>query len=319
MPHTAEFDRPALTGLLASQHGVVARRQALGCGLSEKGLRYRLRAGGPWQRLLPGVYLTHTGLPSQDQRDMAALLHAGPAGVLTGAAALRRFGLRAPLTPAVDVLVPVTSRKRDAAFVRVHRTARLPRGFCVAGEIRYVFAPRAVADAARGLAALADVRALVAGAVQQGQCHITHLAEEVQAGPVRGSALLRRALAEVGDGVRSSAEADLRDLIRRARLPIPMFNPRLFAGPAFLAVPDCWWPDAGVAAEVDSRAWHLSPRDWERTLARHARMSAAGLIVLHFTPRQIRAEPRDVAAAIRSALAAGRNRPQPRIRTIPAA
>ena len=27
---------------------------------------------------------------------------------------------------------------------------------------------------------------------------------------------------------------------------MPMFNPRLFVGQDFLAVPDCWWPDAGA-------------------------------------------------------------------------
>jgi hypothetical protein len=63
----------------------------------------------------------------------------------------------------------------------------------------------------------------------------------------------------------------LHALIKRAGLPMPLFSARLFAGQDFLAVPDCWWPDAGVAAEVDSREWHLSPRDWENTLARPAR------------------------------------------------
>ncbi|MBO0815119.1 MAG: hypothetical protein J2P30_08230, partial [Actinobacteria bacterium] len=115
---------------------------------------------------------------------------------------------------------------------------------------------------------------MVASAVQQRQCPLELLADEVRDGPVRGSALLRQALAEVGVGIRSPAEADLKDLIKWARLPMPMFNPRLFVGRAFLASPDCWWPESGVAAEVDSRAWHLSPRDWENTLARHARMSA---------------------------------------------
>jgi very-short-patch-repair endonuclease len=95
-----------------------------------------------------------------------------------------------------------------------------------------------------------------------------------------------------------------------------MFNPRLLAGQVFLAIPDCWWPHAGVAVEVDSRAWHLSPRDWENTLARHARMSAHGIGVLHFTPRQIRSQRRAVAATIRGALAAGR--PLASIRALPA-
>ena len=54
--------------------------------------------------------------------------------------------------------------------------------------------------------------------------------------------------------MRSVAEGDFRLLIRQARLPEPLFNPRLYAGTAFIAVPDAWWPEAGVAAEVESRA-----------------------------------------------------------------
>lgn len=72
-----------------------------------------------------------------------------------------------------------------------------------------------------------------------------------------------------------------------------------------------------VAVEVDSSEWHLSPRDWERTLARHSRMSALGIIVLHCTPRVPRAEPRVVAAQIRSALDSGRGRSLPELRTSP--
>ncbi|HEY2306797.1 MAG TPA: hypothetical protein VGI05_13040, partial [Streptosporangiaceae bacterium] len=63
-----------------------------------------------------------------------------------------------------------------------------------------------------------------------------------------------------------------------------------------------------------SRAWHFSPRDWEQTLARHARMSSYGIIVLHITPYRIRFKRREVADEIRQALAVGRKLPQ--IRTI---
>jgi hypothetical protein len=73
-----------------------------------------------------------------------------------------------------------------------------------------------------------------------------------------------------------------------------------------------------VAAEVDSREWHLSPRDWERTLERHARMSACGVIVMHYPPKRIKTQPRAVAAEIRSALDAGRGRQLPLVRARPA-
>jgi hypothetical protein len=318
MPRMSEFDRDALARLLRRQHDVLTREQALACGMSQDVIRYRCRDGGPWQVVLPGVYVTHTGPPTGDQRDMAALLYAGPRSVLAGAAALRRHGLKAPSTAGVDVLVPLTTRRRDAAFVRFHRTNRLPARICVAGEIRFVLPPRAVADAVRDVASMADVRAIVADAVQRGKCPLPRLSEELASGPVRGSAGLRQALAEVADGIRSSAEGDLRDLIMAARLPMPMFNPRLYVGQTLLAIPDCWWPQEAVAAEADSRAWHLSPSDWEDTLARHARMSAQGILVLHFTPAQIRYKQGDVAAAIRRALAAGRNRRLPHITTLPA-
>ncbi len=43
-----------------------------------------------------------------------------------------------------------------------------------------------------------------------------------------------------------------------------MFNPLLYdAAGGLIASPDAWWPDAGVAAEVDSREWHLAPDDWQ--------------------------------------------------------
>lgn len=318
MPRKTQYDERALAALLRKQHGVITREQAQACGMSRPMVNHRVRAGGPWPRLLPGVHLTHTGTATDDQRDMGALLYAGPRGVLTGAAALRRFGIAVPRAKAVDVLVPVGTQKRDAGFVRLHRTTRLPELVGVAGKIQYALPQRAVADAARCLGDLGDVRALVASAVQRNKCSVQHLADELTSGPMRGSALFRRALAEVADGARSAAEADLHSVIGSARLPTPMYNPSLFVGRDFLARPDCWWPEAGVAVEVDSRAWHLSPRDWERTLARHVRMSALGIIVLHFTPGQIRSKRPDVVAAIRDAIAAGQGRPLPRIRAVPA-
>jgi hypothetical protein len=143
---------------------------------------------------------------------------------------------------------------------------------------------RAVADAAAGLRRMDDIRAIAAGTVQQDLCTVAELAREVGRRHFRETGLLRVVLAEVADGIRSPAEGDLRDLILRGGLPAPLFNARLYLGQRLLAVPDAWWPQAGVAAEVDSREWHFSPDDWEQTMLRHARMTAAGVLVLHFTP-----------------------------------
>jgi hypothetical protein len=286
--------------------------------MSEEALRHRLRPGGPWQLMLPGVYLATTGSPATPQRLMAAQLYAGPGSAITGPAAMTLHNIRAPQTRVVDVLIPHERKRCSFGFVRVHRTTRMPDVVLWMGEVGYVPLVRAVADTARNLRDLGEVRAVVAEGVQRRRLAVCQLVDELARGPAQGSASFRRVLEEVGDGVRSSAEGDLHTLIKRERIPDPMYNPRLFAGDSFIAEPDAWWGDAGVAGEIESRQWHLSPRDWERTLARDARMGAYGIVVLHFPPQRLRAEPGVVAAEIKSALAAGRGRGPLDIRALPA-
>jgi hypothetical protein len=180
------------------------------------------------------------------------------------------------------VLVPIERQRMSTGFVKLQRTIRMPSRTCSAGPVRLALAPRAVADIARLLVDYRDVRAVVAEAVQLGRCALRELAQELSGSPVRGSAMFRQALAEVADGIRSTAEGDLRSLIKAARLPAPLYNPALYDGKVFLGKPDAWWPRAGVVVEIDSRAWHLSPEDWDRTRYRHDRMAT------EFAAREVR-------------------------------
>ena len=82
MSQTVRSD--GLGELLDRQLSVVSREQLLAAGLSDRSMQYRIRAGGPWQALLPGVYLGVTGTPSMQQKEMAALLYAGPRSLITG-------------------------------------------------------------------------------------------------------------------------------------------------------------------------------------------------------------------------------------------
>ena len=301
MPRTAPLD--GLGELLDKQLAVISRRQLLALGATDKVTQYRIRTGGPWQILLPGVYLTASGTPSHRQKEMAALLYAGPGSVITGPVALMHHSIRSdPNVDVIDVLVPAERQRLSTGFARLQRTARMPARIAWSGPVRLALVPRAVADTARQLVSLKDVRAVVADAVQLGRCTVSELAHELSSGPIRGSAMFRSVLAEVADGIRSTAEGDLRDLIRVGRLPMPLYNPSLYKGDTFLGKPDAWWPDAGVAAEVDSREWHLSPDHWDRTRHRHVLMGAAGIIPLHFSPQDIRKNPAAVAQSIKDAL-----------------
>jgi len=320
MARTTRPDRDALDRLLTEQLDVIARHQALTVGLSDNALRHRLRPGGPWRSLLPGVYLAATGAPTTLQQEMAALLYAGSDSVITGPAALRCHHIRGELTDVVDVLVPARRQRRDVRFVRLHRTTRIPGRTWLAGPVRYVMPARAVADAVRGLTSLRDVRAVVADAVQRRRCAIHDLAAELTEGPHVGSALFREALTDVMGGIRSVAEADLKDLLARSGLPMPLFNPSVYDGSGtFVARPDAWWPELGIAVEVDSREWHMSPEDHAETLARGRRMARHQMIVLRFTPKQIRSEPAVVIGDIKAALDGARGRTPLTLRTVPAA
>jgi hypothetical protein len=318
MPRKSEFDVARLNGLLQEQNRVISRAQVSACAMSRRALEMRISSTGPWQRMLPGVYVAVTGTVTQDQREMAALLYAGPASLITGWTAVRRHRLRSPGPDLVDVLIPEDRRRQSTAFVRVHRTTRMPERMFTTGRIRFAEPPRAVVDAARFLTRFDDVRAVVCEAVQRGTCSVSDLAAELSAGPSAGSALLRRALAEVSDGVRSVAEGDFRSLILGSGLPKPMFNARLFdADGTFIAMVDGWWQEAGVAGEVDSRAYHLSAADQDRTAERHDRLVAHGILPLHFSPNRIRTDAEGVIADIRQAIEKGLNRPPLPIRALP--
>jgi hypothetical protein len=320
MPKKSGFDGERLRQVLKAQHQVITRRQALLCGMPHSRLDRQIAPGGPWQRLLPGVYLAVTGTVTRDQREMAALLYAGPRSLITGSAAVRRHRLSSPGPDLVDVLIPWNRQRQSTGFVRMHRTRRMPERGYVTGKIWFAKAPRAVADAARSLARFDDVRHVVCAAVQQRVCTVAELTDELQAGPAAGTSLFRAALAEIGDGVRSVAEGDLRVLILGSDLPKPMFNARLFdANGVFIAAVDDWWQEAGVAGEVDSRAYHLSAEDQDRTTERHDMLIAHGIFPLHFSPKRIKTDPAGVISDLRSAIEEGLRRPPLPITALPAA
>jgi hypothetical protein len=317
MPKRSGCDLERLRRVLQAQYQVITRRQAQLCGMPTSTLDRYIAPGGRWQRLLPGVYLAVTGQATQQQREMAALLYAGPRSLITGTAAVRRHHLHAAGPDLVDVLVPANVKRQSVGFVRVHRTRLMPERIYVTGAIRFTKPARAVADAARSLTRFDDVRQVVCDAVQRRACTVAELNGEL--GAAQGAALLREALAEVDDGVRSVAEADARLLIRRSDLPRPMFNARLYdADGAFIAMVDAWWEEAGVAAEIDSRAYHLTAGDQDRTTERHDKLSAHGVLVLHFPPRRLKTDPSGVISDLRSAIEQGRSRPRLTITARPA-
>lgn len=308
MPKLSAYDGAQLRQILRSQHEVLTRTQALACGIPHATVERRVLPAGPWQKMLPGVYCTVTGKPTQEQRQVAALLYAGAASVITGPAAIRLHRLRSPGPDSIDVLVPWLVKRQSAGFVRIHRTRRMP-GFYTAGPVRFARVARAVADAAHTFTALDDVRAIVAEAVQKQGCSLAEIGLELEKGATRDAVHLRTALAEVRDGVRSVAEARFRSRLLRSDLPMPVFNVLLVAADGTdIGEVDAWWADAGVAAEIDSQEYHFYRADWLRTSAKHSRMLKHGILPHHFPPSRIDTDWTTIYDELKSSIAQGRQR-----------
>ena len=306
-------DIAQLRQILRAQHLVVTRAQALACGMAHATLDRRVAPNGPWQKMLPGTYLTVTGQPTQEQRQVAALLYGGPSSVITGPAAIRLHRLRSPGSDTIDLLVPWTVKRQSTGFVRIHRTRRMP-AFYSTGSIRFARAARAVADAAHEFTALDDVRAVVAQAIQKQACSIAEIGHELKEGSSRGSNHLRAALAEVRDGIRSVAEARFRQRVLRSDLPQPMFNAFLRAADGSdIGEVDAWWADAGVSVEIDSQEYHFYREGWLRTDAKRSRLLKHGIFPHNIAPARVDNDWAGIYDELKSSIHAGRQRPRLRI------
>jgi very-short-patch-repair endonuclease len=65
---------------------------------------------------------------------------------------------------------------------------------------------------------------------------------------------------------------------------------------------DLFWPGHRLVVELDSQAFHTSPRAFERDRRKSAELEARGYSVLRFTWAQVTGEPDWVAGCIRAVL-----------------
>ncbi|NJP34700.1 type IV toxin-antitoxin system AbiEi family antitoxin domain-containing protein [Micromonospora thermarum] len=297
---------PELVDLAERQQQIVTRTQLLAAGFDDMYL-YRQTRRGLWQRVLPATYALVTGTLTEEQRRISAALYAGPDAQLTGLAALMWYGFRySPRSTDVHLILPHHMRRRSAGHAVIARALQLDHRARRTALYPVCSPARAVVDAARDLRQLRPVRATVAEAVQRGFTDLVSLDEEIRRARRSRTALIRKAFAEIADGTRSAPETELRECLAGSRLlPEVLWNPTLWAANgARLPTPDGYLRDVAVALEVDSREYHISPEDWARTLDRHNQLSRQGVLVLHFTPAQIRREPGRVRRTVEDACAA---------------
>lgn len=241
--------------------------------------------------------LTDPGPPTRTDWINIGLEVAGPTAALSGWDAVRIVGLGSPTPPSREVLVLCRDGEhRLLGDVRIRPTPRPFSSWTLPAEhpdlafVPIVHTARAVADTALQYRRLAPVRALVTSAVQNGRCEVEDLIAELEAGPRKHSALLRRAVADLRDGARSIAEAEAIEILRRAAVPAFDANVSIVTtGWVEFAVVDVLWRELRAVLEIDSRAFHFSEEDWTATRERHNRLTPYGLAVTHYSPAEVRA------------------------------
>ncbi|WP_073948219.1 serine/threonine-protein kinase [Streptomyces kebangsaanensis] len=325
--HLAEAHRRVLTAAQLREHGVSAAESAERC-----------RRGGPWQQILPGVFLLHPGPPTSEERLHAVLMYAarGPLprpapkvpaqptaqdprrpvyaeAMVTGLAALTLHGFAAaPALPSlerIDVLVERGRRLRSTGCARIVRTAGLPVADLVTG-LPVAPVPRALADAVAGLSDAGTVRRLLTEAVRGGYCEPAAVVRELTSARLLARPHVVDAVDLLLAEGRALAEDRLYRMVREYGLPDPVWNVdlRLPGGP-HLGGLDAYWPEQAVAVELDTRA---SRQGEDAQGAEYARkrehLERLGVTVVHITPRKLRDALEQQAAVVRTALMAAADR-----------
>ncbi|HVQ86944.1 MAG TPA: hypothetical protein VMT88_02075 [Actinomycetes bacterium] len=318
MPRRSRIDRSVIDDLARAQEGIVTYAQLCEIGLPTSTIDRWTRTGGPWQRVLPGTYLVHRGQPTLDERINAGLLYAGADAMVTGALGTHLHGLRnLPQPPAelpVHLLIPERRQRKSSGFVLIERTNRLPIPRLLNG-VPTAPLPRAVFDATRRHVSRSVTRGLVLEGSQRGLMTVDEFRRELAQGQRQWTAVSRQVLGDAAAGTQAVPEAQLRDLILNSSLPEPLWNPQLFTEDGiFIAQPDAYFEDLGIALEVDSRQNHyLQEEHFEHTWDRHVDMSTYGAIVLHLIPIRIARNPLWVVRAIESVRRAHAGRTPPRL------
>jgi hypothetical protein len=267
-------------------HLVAPVRELHALGVSTHAIHERCQPGGPWQRVSPNLILLTDEPPNRARLIRAALKAAGRDAILTGVDALKLHGMSgARLQSPIHILMPAGRRQpRLVDGVFFDRTHQLPEALLVHG-FPVTSLPRATVDTVRRTKVSKHVEDLLAETIYKGKVTPATLRDELDRVGGNGLTLPRRKLAEIDDKVRSLARGWAKRLVRQAGLPMPEWRvPITSPNGAHVATTDAWWDEVGLAWEVDSYAFDLSPADATAALTRAARLTASGVLVVHTSP-----------------------------------
>lgn len=284
----------AWNDLLLGQDGVVSRAQALEHGIPGRTIARRV-AEGAWRRIHPGVYLVGGHALTYRARIRAAWLWAGPGSVITGPAAALWLGMLDGAPGPVDVTVGRTLRRRSPPGVRLRHRDLDPLDHAMVRGVGVTEPALTVLETA---AVLRDGATFLDRALQQKLVRFESLHDAYcRSVGAYGIARARELLVACADRADSAAERRLIGLLRRAGI-----SGFVVGHPFGRTQIDIAFPDARLALEFDSWAWHTDPERFTADREKGNALVDAGWAVLRITWKELTEHPDRIVDRIRSAL-----------------
>jgi len=295
-------DDEAIARLAGVQYGVVARRQLLDLGITQRAIGYRLKRGR-LRRVHLGTYAVGHDALSFRGRVMAATLTMGNGAVASHhtSAALRK--LEEPSNGPIQVTVPQARRRQDG--IQIFRGTPPHDEVEVLDCIPVTSVARTILDISR-TESEPSVRRLVKQAEFRRLTNGTALAAILQRYPRRQGRRHLSAVARshhMGTGPSRSEMEDLfMNFLAERDLPFPSERNVMIAVRGRELDVDCMWRDERLVVELDSRQAHATDTAFQEDRARDRLLVGAKWRPMRVTWEQLHAERDDLEADLRAVL-----------------
>lgn len=271
--HDVRMDQHAVDDLLGDQWGVIARRQIEQLGGVKADVDRMIRRR-ELVRLLPGVYLDHTGTPSWVQRAWAGVLSCWPAALSHESAVRAAAGpgwRRHRDDGPIHLAIPAGRKRLPPAGYVVHRMRDLPGRVQVNPGPPRVRLEEAVLDLAADAPTEFEVVGILADICQSRRTTAQRLLDRLAARKrLTGRDWIASVLADVGGGTCSVLEYRYLSAVERPHGLPRAQRQRADPGVATRCYRDVEYEDYALVVELDGRLFHDSAgqrdRDFDRDL-----------------------------------------------------
>lgn len=282
---------------MATQSGVISRRQALDCGLSNHQIRSQI-SKGLWLPMAAGVYRA-AATPRTYKGLMVTACLLSPWAVFSHYTAARFHELDVrPDSPLVWVTVPRGKGRMRLSDLRVSESRTVTEHVVANGGWRFTTVPRTLADLGQFLPAW-KLERVVYAAVQKEKVTLPALQEAWRSVAERSVRNSFFAVLESFNGVFDSGlELDAARIFSRHGIPLQR-QVEVWDRGRVIRRFDFADPELKIAVEIDGIAHHSSLAAQQRDRARDRLLAGLGWVTIRFSTADVRRNPGQMVRIIK--------------------